>query len=142
MIHGNRYCAFNNTRHIPIILFKNNGGENKEEKEGGVAKVPVKKLMPGMKLARAVVNKNGTVMLGENTELTDVLIEKMEDMDITGVYIQGPSTTLPPKEQMLADLDERFRNVEAMPHMDVLKKLLVEHLGGLYEEHECTSPER
>ncbi len=103
--------------------------------------MPVKKLTPGMRLARPVVNSNGTVILGEETELTHGLIRKIEEMHITAVSVQGPDRNLPPREQILADLDKRFRDVEAMPHMGLLKRVLADHLGALYEEHECKSPE-
>lgn len=100
-----------------------------------MSRISVTKLTPGMKLARPVLNESGFVMIGEDAELTDVLIEKIQGMGLDSVYIQGSSKDRPPKEEVLAGLDERFRNVEAKPHMGLLKKVIADHIEGLYEEH-------
>ena len=47
--------------------------------------------------------------------------------------MHGTSKALPPLEEVLARFEGRFRNVETAPHMDVIKKLLREHIEGLYE---------
>ena len=96
-------------------------------------RISAKDLIPGMKLERPVMNKNGLMMIGADTELTEVLIEKIRKMDIQVVYVHGASKALPPREEALAQLERRFRNVEGAPHMDVIKKLLREHIEGLYE---------
>jgi hypothetical protein len=93
------------------------------------------KLMPGMKLAEPVVNKEGLVLIGENTELTGVFIEKIREMGIQAIHVQGPPKVPRPKAEVLAEVEKRFRNVETVAHMDVLKRLLIEHIEGLYEEH-------
>ena len=98
-----------------------------------MARVPIDKLVPGMRLSRPVTNKNGMVMLGEGTELTQALIARIEVLDVGGVHIQGYSQPQEPKEELLRQLDERFKNVEKEPHMDRLKRLLREHIEGLYE---------
>jgi len=92
-------------------------------------------LTPGMKLARPVLNESGFVMIGEDVELTEMLIEKIQAMGVDSVYIHGASKVRPPKEEVLAALDDRFRNVEAMPNMGLLKKVIADHIEGLYEEH-------
>jgi hypothetical protein len=90
------------------------------------------KLHPGMRLAKPVVNRNGLTMLSEDTELTEALIEKIKAMDIPGVYVTGMSQPEAPKEEMLAALDERFKNVEGEPYMGLIKQALREHIEGLY----------
>jgi hypothetical protein len=85
-----------------------------------------------MKLAKPVTNKNGLVMLAEDTELTATLIDKISDLDIAGVFIQGMTQPDIPMEEMLAGLDKRFQNVENEPYMDVIKQALKEHIEGLY----------
>jgi hypothetical protein len=85
-----------------------------------------------MCLAKPVMNKGGLVMLAEGTVLTEALIEKIKDMDAGGVYIQGLSQPSIPKQEMLSQLDDRFRNVEGEPYMTALKKLMREHMEGLY----------
>jgi hypothetical protein len=95
-------------------------------------RVALDKLQPGMKLAKPVTNKNGLVMLAEDTELTAILIEKISDLDVAGVFIQGMTQPDIPMEEMLADLDKRFQNGENEPYMDVIKQALKEHIEGLY----------
>jgi hypothetical protein len=99
-----------------------------------MSRVLATKLTPGMKLARPVLNESGLVMIGGDVELTDLLIEKIQGMAVDSVYIQGSLTVRAPKEEVLAGLDERFRNVEAKPHMGMLKKVIADHIEGLYEE--------
>ena len=96
-----------------------------------------RKLVPGMKLTRPVLNKSGLVMIGENVVLTEGLIAKIRgmDMDTDTVQVEGTSRGLPPKEEMLAQLDRRFKNVETQPHMGEIKRLIAEHIEGLYADH-------
>ena len=98
-----------------------------------MSKIALDKLESGMKLAKPVENSSGMVLLGENTELTVELIDKIKDMGIDSVYIQGMSKPSVPIEVMLSDLDERFKTVENEPYMDVLKKVFKEHIESLYE---------
>jgi hypothetical protein len=95
-------------------------------------RIALDKLQPGMKLAKPVTNKNGLVMLAEDTELTATLIDKISDLDIAGVFIHGMTQPDIPMEEMLAGLDKRFQNVENEPYMDVIKQALKEHIEGLY----------
>jgi UDP-N-acetylmuramyl pentapeptide synthase len=98
-----------------------------------MTKIPSIKLEPGMKLAKPVIAKNGMVMLGEGTELNETWIERIRDMDITVVFIDGPPVQTLSKEDALAGLDERFALVSGKPYMDVIKKQVKEHIEGLYE---------
>jgi hypothetical protein len=98
-----------------------------------MSKIALDKLEAGMKLAKPVENSSGMVLLGENTELTVELIDKIKGMSIDSVYIQGMSKPSAPIEVMLSDLDDRFRMVESEPYMDVLKKVFKEHIESLYE---------
>jgi hypothetical protein len=98
-----------------------------------MSKIALDKLEAGMKLAKPVENSSGMVLLGENTELTVELIDKIRNMGIDSVYIQGMSKPSLPIDVMLSQLDERFKTVEGEPHMDVLKKVFKEHIASLYE---------
>ena len=95
-------------------------------------RIALDKLQPGMRLAKPVTNNNGLIMLAEDTELTRALINKISDMDIAGVYIQGMTQPDTPMEEMIAGLDKRFKNVENEPFMDLIKQALKEHIEGLY----------
>jgi len=96
-------------------------------------KVPVSQLKPGMKLAKPVVAKNGMVMLGEATELTQTWIERIDDMGIASVFIDGPPVQTVSREDALSALDARFAPIEDKPYMKNLKKIVREHIEGLYE---------
>jgi hypothetical protein len=95
-------------------------------------RVIVENLQAGMKLLKPVTDKNGMILLSEGTVLTDKWIERIQDMAIEVVYIDGPAQKTIPKEEELARLDERFKHVEDVPHMKLLKKLIKEHIEGLY----------
>jgi UDP-N-acetylmuramyl pentapeptide synthase len=96
-------------------------------------KIPLDKLEPGMKIAKPVRNASGMVLLGENTDLTAELIDRIKTVGIDSVYIHGTSKPTIPMQTMLSELDERFRLVEKEPHMDFLKKVIKEHIERLYE---------
>jgi hypothetical protein len=94
-------------------------------------KVPVEKLEAGMILVKPLVRGN-MVVLGEGTVLTDRWIERITDMAIDHVFIDGPSEQSIPKQEALAQIDGRFRNTEDKPYMKEIKKILKEHVEGLY----------
>jgi len=52
-------------------------------------KIPIDKLEPNMKLSKPVINKDGIVLLGEGTELTEAVIEKLKRLDVFTVDVKG-----------------------------------------------------
>jgi hypothetical protein len=90
------------------------------------------KLKPGMILSKPIANANGVLIIPEGTELTNSLIRKIHNMDIEAVYVKGAPAGGSSLDQMLADLDRRFSNVETAPHMDVIKEVVKKHMGDLY----------
>ncbi len=98
-----------------------------------MSKIALDNLQAGMKLSKAVQNSSGMVLLGENTELTVELIDKIGGMGVDSVYIQGLSKPSMPIEAMMAQLDGKFANIEKEPYMDTLKRVLQDHIAGLYE---------
>ena len=96
-------------------------------------KIPSIKLEPGMKLAKPITAKNGMVMLGEGTELNETWIERIRDMDIVSVFIDGPAIQTISREEALSGLDARFALVEGNPQMNIIKKIVRKHIEGLYE---------
>ncbi|MCE5265051.1 MAG: hypothetical protein LLG97_16155 [Deltaproteobacteria bacterium] len=91
------------------------------------------KLEAGMKLAKPVSAKSGMVMLGEGTELTAKWIERIQDMGVTNVFVEGLPVQAIPREEALADLNARFSRVEGKPFMNTIKSVVKEHVEGLYE---------
>jgi hypothetical protein len=96
-------------------------------------KIPVSQLKPGMKLAKPITAKNGMVMLGEGTELNATWIDRIADMDIASVFVEGPPVQTISKEEALNRLNARFINVEGKPYMNTIKKIVKEHIEALYE---------
>lgn len=97
-------------------------------------KIPVENLKPGMKLARAVENDSGMVLMGAGTELTYSTIERLSTMNISGVFIEGSTEPTKTKEEMLSELDARFKKTENEPHMADLKRVMQEHIDTLYKK--------
>jgi hypothetical protein len=87
-----------------------------------------------MRLGKSVLNENGMVLLSEDTELTDSTIEKLKYMKVDGVHVKGVSKPEKPREEMLRELDERFKKVDGAPCMSLIKKVMQEHIEGLYEQ--------
>ncbi|WP_424769027.1 HD-GYP domain-containing protein [Paenibacillus sp. sgz302251] len=54
--------------------------------------LPITNCRPGMKLAKKIFSQEGVVLLGENIELTDRLITRLEQCGIQYVYIADPRT--------------------------------------------------
>ena len=54
-------------------------------------------------------------------------------MEIASVFIDGPPIQAIPKEQALSDLEARFALVDGKPYMNAIKKIVKEHIEGLYE---------
>ena len=95
-------------------------------------RVSPSELRPGMITARSVVNGNGMVLLGENTELTAELIDRIKSMDVDAVYVQGTVAPSKPRDEFLAEIENRFRLVGDDPNMDTIKKAVRRHIESLY----------
>lgn len=96
-------------------------------------KISADRLQPGMKLAKPIIGKNGMTLLGEGTELTERWIENLKDMNVEGIYIEGPSEQEVPLEEALAGLESRFETVSDKPHMASIKNLVRRHIESLYQ---------
>ncbi len=90
-------------------------------------------LEPGMITARSVVNANGMVLLGENTELTAELIDKIKNMNVDSVYIHGTIKPATSREELLAEVNGHFRLVADNPAMNAIKNAIIKHVESLYE---------
>jgi hypothetical protein len=88
--------------------------------------------MPGMVLVKPLTSKNGMVILGEGAELTERWIERIRDMDVEGIFVDGPSEPSIPLDEALARLEERFETVRDKPYMGLIKKVVRNHIEKLY----------
>jgi len=89
-------------------------------------------LSPGMKLAKPIMGRNGMVMLAEGTELSEKWIDRIQDMDVTGVFVEGASEPAVPLADELGGLETRFATVQHEPYMGLIKKIVRGHIEGLY----------
>ncbi|MBI5641349.1 MAG: hypothetical protein HZA17_13085 [Nitrospirae bacterium] len=98
-----------------------------------MAKVPVNSLIPGMKLSRSVKNESGMVLIAEGTELSEMLISRLNAMNIDGVCIESSSRPLKSKKELLSELEARFSRAGGGLYMDTLKKAFQDHIEGLQQ---------
>lgn len=110
------------------------GGPRRNQRDARMQKmplVPVGQLEPGMVMAKPLI-RGKVVILGEGTVLTGTWISRIADMGVKQVWIDGPSVQAVSREEALARLDLRFRNVEDCPRMKQIKEVVREHIEGLY----------
>ncbi|QEM67881.1 hypothetical protein FO488_06740 [Geobacter sp. FeAm09] len=97
-------------------------------------KIPLMAAKVGMVLARDVFrteSANGIPICGKDTELTDSLIARLENLNIQSVYVEGHPVwsegdrTL---EETLRDLDTRFEKVRQDPLMAKVYDIYAEYL--------------
>ncbi|MCX8028356.1 MAG: hypothetical protein N3A62_10980 [Thermodesulfovibrionales bacterium] len=99
-----------------------------------MAKVPVTNLKAGMKLIKPVVNEAGMVMLGEGTVLTDQMINKINNMNIAAVFVEGSQQRTKSKEETIKEIEERFSKSADTEQMRLLKRIMLEHVEEIYKE--------
>jgi len=97
-------------------------------------KLIISDLKPGMRLLKPVANPSGMVLLTEGLELTEELIDRLRKMEIESVFVRSGNKPGRPKEVLLAELDYRFKKTETEPQMEVLKRILAQHIAGLYHD--------
>lgn len=97
-------------------------------------KIETDKLVPGMRLAKPVLNKGGIVLLGEGTELTENWIRRIQDMDLgESVFIEGKAEMKVPLNEMISALEKRFHISKGNPYMELIKRATERHIREIYE---------
>ena len=96
-------------------------------------KIASDKLLPGMKLAKPIIGKNGMTLLGEGTELTERWIGNIQDMNVEWISVEGPSEQDVPLDEALASLEKRFETVDDKPYMASIKDLVRRKIESLYQ---------
>jgi hypothetical protein len=99
---------------------------------GKMIKISIDKLEAGMKLAKPVLSSNGMVLLSEGTELSATWIERIKDMNVEVAFIEGVSIPAAPKDEVIGQLENRFKYVADKPYMKLLKTAVRKHIEGLY----------
>ncbi len=94
-------------------------------------KVPLSMVQPGMVLEKPVTRENGMTLIGAGTELTESLIQRLENMNIESVIVQGnPLASADGKsayDAKIERLDYLFRQYEDDSWMKKVKAALVGH---------------
>lgn len=91
--------------------------------------IPISLATGGMVLARDVRRENNPTSLpicGKGMPLTDSLIERLRNMGIPSVYVEGHPVEMEGErtlEEELELLDRRFRKVKDDPFMNKLKEI-------------------
>ena len=88
-------------------------------------------LKPGAKLAKPVVNDSGMILIGEGVELKESHIARLHDICIRTVFVEGTAGSSKSMEELLAELDERFRKTESEPYMGTVKRIFKEYIEGM-----------
>jgi hypothetical protein len=97
-------------------------------------KILLNDIEPGMIIVKPVTLKNGMVILGEGVTLTPAWVERLQEMDLEGIYIDAPAEQKISKDEAIMQLDARFLPVADRPYMIRLKAIVREHVEGLYDK--------
>lgn len=106
-------------------------GSRRKGRNNTMPSLKVENLTPGMILAKPLT-KGNMVILGEGTVLTEAWIERIADMGIELIAIEGPSEQPVPMDEALEMLDLRFRSTLDKPYMSEIKEQVKKHIEGLY----------
>lgn len=94
-------------------------------------KVHINEAQAGQKLTRPAVTRTGMVMVQPGTELTAAIIERLRNLGIDFLQVEGdPSAGAKPLEVALAELDARFAGHEQDKWMMALKAIVARQLGA------------
>lgn len=91
--------------------------------------IPIALAEPNMVLAREVKrtdNPNAPPICGKGVILTDILLERLKNMGIQTIMVEGHTVWTEGEkslEELLENLDRRFKKVEGNPLMDKLKEM-------------------
>ena len=80
---------------------------------------------PGMVLAKEILNPDGMVLCGAGTALSEALIERLANMEVVDVTVEGHPVNIEGEKTLqeeLQEIDLRFQRVEDMVPLMYLKK--------------------
>lgn len=87
---------------------------------GNMRLLTLKQCKPGMKLAKRIFSEDGIILLGENMELTDRLISRLEANHVQYVYVQDPRTDDITNKTIISEETFRVAVKEIRKNFDVL----------------------
>lgn len=83
-------------------------------------------LKVGMRLARPIYNKKGTLLYGRNDKITRQGIESVKNFGLIGLYILEPAEPLPPMSEEEMEF-ERYQTVAVFSIRDDLDAIMKNH---------------
>jgi hypothetical protein len=91
-------------------------------------------LLPEMILARPITNSNGLPIVAAGTILDTALIERLQQMGLPSVYVEGDALDSGGKtlEELEAEIDHRFRHVADDPIQQLILRTLRTHLRATH----------
>ncbi len=99
-------------------------------------KIAVDNLKSGMVLAKSVVNDVGMMLFNKGTCLTQTHIDRLINMGINHVFIEGSDDRKEPIEKIIDDIENRFQFVSNIPIMVIVKKNLLKYVRDAYKNDE------
>lgn len=96
-------------------------------------KIAIESATAGTRLARPVTNDSGITLFAEGTILDERSIERIKDLRVDYIYVEGASSPRRPVEEELAELEKRFSKVIDIPYMTTIKTAVKEYISSLYE---------
>ena len=97
-------------------------------------RVVLHELLPDMVLAKPVSNANGLPIVAAGTILDAPMIERLRQMELTSVYVEGDALDSGGKTlaELEAELDHRFRQVVQDPIQQLILRTLRTHLRATH----------
>ncbi|GLI37091.1 hypothetical protein KI811_14080 [Geobacter hydrogenophilus] len=102
--------------------------------------IPLALAEPEMVLARDIRradNPQGPPICGRGTTLTESLIERLKNLGIKSITVEGHPVVIEGEktlEDLLADLDRRFGKVANVPLMmrlkEIYRRIIIRSMGG------------
>ncbi len=91
-------------------------------------------LLPDMVLAKPVTNANGLPIVAAGTILDPALIERLRQMELTSVYVEGDALDSGGKTlaELEAELEHRFRQVAQDPIQQLILRTLRAHVRATH----------
>ena len=96
-------------------------------------KIPLSLAKPGMVLEKPVARENGIVLIAQGTEISEMILERLERMDIQTVVVEGQPVDMEGLSggtdyaARAERLEHLFRRYKADPWMGRVKKSLADY---------------
>jgi hypothetical protein len=91
-------------------------------------KIPITEIEPGQVVARPVATSNGMVMVQPGAVLTAEIIERLLNLGVDVIWLEGVAEDAKPVAAVLAELDVRFTGHEHDVLMMELKTVIANRI--------------